>query len=99
MTKLVGRIFDKRTGERIEARVQVRPIEGRFLSPPGSILKVGPGQPFFYSDGEFEIEVPRGSTAILVERGTEYVPARLTADVPARGLVTAAIEMERWSDL
>ena len=99
MTKLVGRIYDKQTGEGIEARVQVRPIEGRFLSPPGSILKVGPGQPFFYSDREFEIEVPRGSTAILVERGTEYVPARLIVDVPARGIVTADIEMERWSDL
>ena len=99
MTKLVGRIVDKHTGERVEARVQVRPIEGRFLHPKGAILKVGPGQPFFYSDGEFEVEVPRGSARILVERGTEYVPARVTVDVPVRGTVTADIVMERWCDL
>ena len=99
MAKVAGRIFDKQTGQRIEARVQIIAVEGRFLHPQGAILKIGPGQPFFYSDGQFEVEAPRGSTRILVERGTEYVPARRTVNVPARGTVAVDVELERWADL
>ena len=99
MAKIAARIVDKQTGERIEARAQVLAIEGRFLHPERAILKVGPGKPFFYCDGHFEVEAPRGPARILVERGTEYVPAKLSVNVPARGTIAVDIEMDRWADL
>lgn len=55
--------------------------------------------PFFYSDGEFSVDAPRGLTQITVERGTEYVPATVTLDVSKRGVTPIDIELERWSAL
>ncbi|MCC7354980.1 MAG: CehA/McbA family metallohydrolase [Anaerolineae bacterium] len=99
MAKIAGRIADKESGEKIEARVQVISSGGVFLHPEDAILKVGNGLPFFYSDGDFAVDAPRGITQVLVERGTEYVPAQLSLDVPAHGTVAVDVEMERWSDL
>ncbi|HRW06090.1 MAG TPA: CehA/McbA family metallohydrolase [Caldilineaceae bacterium] len=99
MAKITGRIIDQRSGETIEARVQVLSSGGQFLHPPEAILKVGPGVPFFYCAGHFTLDAPRGLTQILVERGTEYVPTRLTLDVAKRGTTAIDITLERWSDL
>ena len=55
--------------------------------------------PFFYSDGSFDLDVTRGIIQVTVERGTEYVPAQRTVDVPAQGTVTTEVVMKRWSDL
>lgn len=99
MARITGRIIDKQTGETVEARVQILSSGGSFLHPSSAILKVGPGVPFFYSDGEFVVDAPRGLTQITVERGTEYVPASVTLDVAKRGVTTVDIELERWSTL
>ena len=99
MTKLMGVTIDEATGEQIEARVQVLASSGSFRHPPNAILKVGPGSPFFYSDGTFEVDVPRGMTQVIVERGTEYEPARVILEAPARGTVTTEILVKRWADL
>ncbi len=99
MAKLSGRIIDKQSGEQVEARVQVLSSGGTFLHPPDVLLKVGPGLPFFYCDGEFEVDAPRGVTRILVERGTEYVPKQMDLDIAARGLTTVEIQLERWNQL
>jgi hypothetical protein len=99
MARILGTIVDKQNAQGLEARIQVLSSGGHFLYPEHAILKVGPGVPFFYSDGRFEVDAPRGLTQILVERGTEYVPVKLSLDVPARGTITVDVEMERWSDL
>ena len=99
MPKIAGRIVDKRTGESVAARVQVLSVEGRFIHPPDALLKVGPGIPFFYSDGQFVLDAPRGFNQILVERGTEYKPARIRVNVPSKGTAAVDIEIERWNDL
>ena len=62
-------------------------------------LKVGPGQPFFYSGGSFQVDVERGYTTISVERGTEYVPQEVTVYAPAHGAITVDLEVDRWSEL
>jgi hypothetical protein len=56
MATIAGKIMDKSTHETIAARVQVLSVEGRFMYPREALLKVGPGIPFFYSDGEFVVE-------------------------------------------
>jgi len=99
MTKLTGSIVDEATGERVETRVQVLASSGSFVHPTDAILKVGPGAPFFYSDGTFEVDAPRGLTQVIAERGTEYVPAQLTVDLPSQGTVAIDLVMNRWSEL
>ena len=98
-TRLAGKIIDKATGEEVAARVQVLGSSGNFISPSDAILKVGPGEPFFYADGSFEVGVTRGPTRVTVERGTEYVPAQIDIDAPSRGTVAIDVELERWSEL
>ena len=99
MATIAGVIVDGESGERVEGRVQVLASSGRFAHPRDAILKVGPGAPFFYSDGAFEVEVGRGPTQVTVERGTEYVPARVTVEAPSHGTRAIEIVLERWTAL
>ncbi|MDA1228910.1 MAG: CehA/McbA family metallohydrolase [Chloroflexi bacterium] len=99
MTKLAGVLIDETSGERVAARVQVLDSRGMFIHPPGAILKVGTGAPFFYSDGAFEVEVIRGPTQVIVERGTEYAPVIVKLDVPPNGAKAVEITLKRWSGL
>ncbi len=99
MAKLTGLVVDRHSGEQIAVRVQVLSSGGHFVHPPDAILKVGPGDPFFYSDGRFEVDVARGATRVVVERGTEYVPATVNVDAPAQGAITVDVELERWTEL
>ena len=99
MPKITGSIIDSATGEPVPARVQVLVSTGETVHPPNAILKVGPGAPFFYADGAFEVDAPRGPARVVAERGTEYAPATLYLDIPASGVVAADIRMERWNEL
>ena len=63
--------------------MQVLDSTGHFRAPDGAILKRGPGEPFFYCEREFAVDVPRGQVDVVVERGTEYRPLRLSVDAPA----------------
>ena len=81
MTKLTGEIRDRKTGEIVEARVQIIGPTGHHLAPVNAMWKVGPGDPFFYSNGQFSVDLPKGYSQILVERGTEYTPWRKTVEI------------------
>ncbi|MBI2192189.1 MAG: CehA/McbA family metallohydrolase [Planctomycetes bacterium] len=96
MGLLHGTILDATSGSRINAKVHVLNAMGNFTHPASALLKHGPGVPFFFSDGEFEVKVPRGRTDVLVERGTEYEPARRVVEVPENGLVDVEIPVRRW---
>ena len=95
---LTGRIIDAATRQKVEARVQVLGPAGDPLAPPGAMWKIGTGEPFFYSDGEFSLKVPRGRVQVTVERGSEYTPWRRTVECEVPGDVALDIELERWCD-
>jgi hypothetical protein len=96
MTALRGRIYDRASGRALEARVCVIASTGAFSAPANALHKVGPGEPFFYSDGSFEVELPLGQADIVVERGTEYRPYHLVVNLPARGAVDVDLPLDRW---
>ena len=99
MAKLKGIIRDGLSGAKVPAKVHVLSSGGLFVHPADSILKVGPGDPFFYSDGEFEVQVSRGAVDIVVERGTEYTPLRQSIYAPSSGCVEVELPLQRWIDL
>lgn len=99
MGTLKGIIRDGLSGASIEAKVHVLTSAGRFVHPSDSILKVGPGDPFFYCSGTFTVNVPRGSTDIVVERGTEYEPLRKVVSMPKKGCKSVELFLKRWADL
>lgn len=99
MPALEGRIWDQVSGWPLEARVHVLASSGEFRAPDGVLPKVGPREPYFYCEERFSVEVPRGPADIVVERGTEYRPLRLSVDVPAQGTVAVDLPLERWTNL
>ena len=99
MGRIAGSIRDAATGEKVQARVQVLDPAGVPAGPDGALWKVGPGEPFFYSDGEFSIETTRGYYRVLVERGTEYRPWQTTVHVGKSEIAPLDIALDRWSDL
>ena len=99
MAILHGTIMDEATGQPYPAKVHVLASNGEFQAPKDSILKVGSGLSFFYCDGEFILEVPRGPADVLVERGTEYVPLRKVVQAPQHGSVELELPLRRWSSL
>ena len=96
MGTLQGTIIDAVSGESLDAKVHVLNASGTFSHPPNSMLKRGPGTPFFFCDGSFAVEGSRGRTDVLVERGTEYEPYRTTVELPAKGRVEVEIPLRRW---
>jgi hypothetical protein len=99
MPRISGEIRDIATGEKVQARIQVLAPNGETVAPTDAMWKVGPGEPFFYSDGQFSLETSRGYHKILVERGTEFTPWESTVEVDASSDTTIEIELSRWSDL
>ena len=99
MTTLHGKIVDAVSNALVPAKVHVLDSTGNFCASKQSLLKIGPGSPFFYCEGTFEVEVPRGATDVLVERGTEYEPLRKKLSLPPRGHVDIELPLKRWTDL
>ncbi|MEW6751059.1 MAG: CehA/McbA family metallohydrolase [Candidatus Latescibacterota bacterium] len=96
MGTLHGTVLDGQTGELLDAKVHVLASSGAFVHPREALLKRGPGTPFFFAGGQFELDAPRGRTDVLVERGTEYAPARLTVEVPEKGVAQVEVPLARW---
>ncbi len=71
MPTLEGRIRDRASGRPLEARVHVLASWGDARAPADALRKVGNGEPYFYCEDRFAVEVPRGQADIVVERGTE----------------------------
>lgn len=99
MAELKAHIYDENSGALVAAKVHVLTSSGTFIHPQGSVLKVGPGMPFFYCEGHFSVQIPRGATDIIVERGTEYEPLRQRLSAPAKGTVEVELWLKRWADL
>ena len=96
MSELRGRIFDADGGRALEARVHILASTGEPVAPEAALRKVGGGEPFFYCEGEFAVDVPRGQADVVVERGTEYRPLRMVVDVPATGAIDLDLPLRRW---
>jgi hypothetical protein len=99
MPKLTGEIRDSASGHKLEARVQVLLPGGEPICPLNALKKVGPGEPFFYSGGQFSVEARSGYHRVLVERGTEYRPWSRTVHLTSGEDVALDVSLERWADL
>lgn len=96
MGMLHGTVMDAATGEPLDVKVHVLSAIGNFVHPQQALLKQGPGTPFFFCDGTFEVGLPRGRAMVLVERGTEYVPWRGTVEMSEKGNTPLEIRLQRW---
>lgn len=96
MGTVTGTIVDAQSGTPLAAKVSVQGSGGLFHAPEGSIATVGTTNPFFYADGSFTVELPRGQADVRVERGTEFTPLHITTKVPLQGSVNLTLPLRRW---
>ena len=96
MGTVTGTIVDAQSGNELAAKVSVQGNGGLFHAPESSIATVGTTNPYFYADGSFSVDLPRGQADVRVERGTEYAPLHVTVSVPLRGTVNLSLPLQRW---
>ena len=96
MGTITGTIVDAQSGNALAAKVSVQGNGGLFHAPTGAIETVGTTNPYFYADGAFTVELPRGQADVRVERGTEYAPLHITCNVPLKGAVNISLPLQRW---
>ncbi len=96
MGTVSGTIVDAQTGNTLAAKVSVQGNGGLFHAPEDAIATVGTTNPYFYADGTFSVDLPRGQADVRVERGTEYAPLHITAKVPLNGTVNLSLPLQRW---
>ena len=96
MGTVSGTIVDAQTGNTLAAKVSVQGNGGLFHAPEDAIATVGTTNPYFYADGTFSVDLPRGQADVRVERGTEYAPLHVTAKVPLNGTVNLSLALQRW---
>lgn len=96
MGTIAGTIVNAQSGKTLAAKVSVQGSGGLFHAPSGAIATVGTTNPFFYADGAFSVDLPRGQADVRVERGTEYAPLHITCNVPLKGAVQLSLPLQRW---
>ncbi|HXT57409.1 MAG TPA: CehA/McbA family metallohydrolase, partial [Pirellulales bacterium] len=108
------KIVDRSTGEPTFCRVNVVGADGNYYEPAdhplapwslhraGNRLGKGPIRYygwFFYTPGEFHVDVPAGPVRIEVWKGYEFRPVRFTASAAAGATKKVALELERTAPM
>ncbi|HEX6966485.1 MAG TPA: CehA/McbA family metallohydrolase [Gemmatimonadaceae bacterium] len=88
-------------GRAMPARIYLHASDGRSYAPDGGFHRVisATETHYFETPGTFEVEVPAGRTSIEAVKGFEYRPRATTVDVPAGGVRSATIQLQRLADL
>ena len=104
--RLKVRVLDEE-GSATPARIYLTGSDGRAYWPSGAQERVSNadyGQPFggdyyFYSGGEFQVDLPPGEATLEVVKGFEYQPVSRRVSVVAGGSGTAEVRLQKPFDL
>jgi len=88
-------------GQLTPARIYLKASDGRGYAPDGGFHRVisATETHYFHTTGEFEVEVPAGRIAIEAMKGYEHEPRAVELNVPAGGMATATVRLDRLIDL
>lgn len=99
-TALELTVREEAAGRIVPARVRVRDASGLDHVPEGGyVVKIGPSDRWFVSEGKTQIPILAGRIEIRVERGLEYAPIKQTIDVPAGVSHPVEIKLHRWINM
>lgn len=104
--RLNVRVLDEE-GSVTPARIYLTGSDGRAYRPAGTQARVSNadyGQPFggdyyFYSGGEFQVDLPPGEATLEVVKGFEYQPVSREVSIAAGGSGTAEVRLQKPFDL
>jgi len=93
---LRGRILDD-TGKVVPGRIMLQASDGRSYTQYGGFHRMVPATRTHYqhSNGVFEIEVPAGETSVEAMRGFEYLPTRVSVNVPVGEVTEVDLQLRR----
>jgi hypothetical protein len=77
------------------ARYSLRRSAARLRGP----IRFRKLDPYFYTDGRFEVRVPPGRATIEFGKGYEYIPCKLSLDVSPHDTVEVEAALDRWIDM
>lgn len=88
-------------GVPVPARIYLRASDSRSYAPDGAFHRViaVTETHYFHTGGAFDVEVPAGPVTVEAMRGPEYRRVRATADVPASGIASLDLHLERLIDM
>ena len=92
-------IRDAATGRAVPARVRVRTPEGHDVVPVGAVGIPLREDRWFASPGTSVLQVPAGEIDLRVERGKEYVPAKVKLTAKPGGPTRHTVKLRRWIDM
>ena len=104
--RLKVRVLDEE-GSVTPARIYLTGSDGRAYRPAGALARVSNadyGQPFggdyyFYSGGDFRVDLPPGEATLEVVKGFEYQPVSQAVSIAPGGSSTAEIRLQKPFDL
>ena len=104
--RLTVRVLDEE-GSVTPARIYLTGSDGRAYRPAGTQARVSNadyGQPFggdyyFYSGGEFQVDLPPGQATLEVVKGFEYQPVSREVSIGSGGSGTAEVRLQKPFDL
>lgn len=90
-------------GEPTPARVYLRGADGRAHAPAGTLHRIvaggygqpGGGEPYFFTNGVFELPMPAGPVQLEVVKGFEYLPVRVEAPIDPATPFDRTIRLQR----
>ena len=104
------RVNDAATGQPTPCRVRFTDAEGRYYAPFGRLTEFATGRnqevggnvligmkPHAYIDGTCEIRLPVGPIHVEIDKGPEYTPQRVLANV-GPGKLALRFTIVRWTD-
>lgn len=104
--RLRVRVLDEE-GAVTPARIYLTGSDGRAYRPAGALARVSNadyGQPFggdyyFYSGGDFQVDLPPGDATLEVVKGFEYQPVSQAVSIAAGGSGTAEVRLQKPFEL
>lgn len=104
--RLRVRVLDEE-GVVTPARIYLTGSDGRAYRPAGALARVSNadyGQPFggdyyFYSTGDFQVDLPPGAATLEVVKGFEYQPVSRAVSIADGGSGTAEVRLQKPFDL
>ena len=99
-TGRVRGVVRKPDGNVVPARVMLTASDGRGYTEDGGFHRMvwSTGIHYQHTNGSFEVEMPAGPAIVEAMRGFEFLPAKVTVDVPTSGVAEVELALSRITD-
>lgn len=92
-------VRDADSGRPVHARAYLKDSSGHQYLSPGYIAYSKGEEQHFIAPGQFELQLPPGSYQLELERGLEFVPAKLSFDLSPGASRNEVVNLRRWIDM